>query len=58
MTIAMQHMATIAGSALDRLASEVAGPVLVPGDERYAEETAPWNLAPAAGRGGRGHLRR
>lgn len=28
-----------------RLAAEVTGPVLLPGDERYAEETATWNLA-------------
>jgi hypothetical protein len=45
MTTATQHMTTITGSALDRLASDVTGPVLVPGDERYAEETATWNLA-------------
>ena len=36
---------TISGPALDRLAAEVTGPVLVPGDEEYAAETATWNLA-------------
>ena len=30
---------------LNTLTAEVAGPVLVPGDERYAEETAAWNMA-------------
>lgn len=32
-------------AALDRLRSEVDGPVLLPGDAGYAEETATWNLA-------------
>jgi FAD/FMN-containing dehydrogenase len=32
-------------TAFAQLAAEVVGPVLVPGDERYAEETATWNLA-------------
>lgn len=37
--------AAISGPALDWLAAEVSGPVLVPGDEEYAAETATWNLA-------------
>ncbi|GAA0460933.1 FAD-linked oxidase [Paractinoplanes deccanensis] len=36
---------TIEPADLARLTAEVAGPVLVPGDERYAEETATWNQA-------------
>jgi FAD/FMN-containing dehydrogenase len=35
----------ITGPALERLATEVTGPVIVPGDERYAAETATWNLS-------------
>jgi FAD/FMN-containing dehydrogenase len=31
--------------SLAALTAEIAGPVLVPGDERYPEETATWNLA-------------
>jgi FAD/FMN-containing dehydrogenase len=37
----------IPGAAVDGLAAEVIGPVLVPGDEQYAAETATWNLAVA-----------
>jgi len=36
---------TLDRADLTRLTAEVAGPVLVPGDEGYAEETATWNLA-------------
>src|SRR5262245_18097994 len=36
---------TIDQSDLDMLTKEVTGPVLVAGDERYAEECTPWNLA-------------
>jgi FAD/FMN-containing dehydrogenase len=32
-------------ATLTDLAAMIVGPVLVPGDERYAEETATWNLA-------------
>ncbi|WP_033343013.1 FAD-binding oxidoreductase [Catenuloplanes japonicus] len=36
---------TIDSTDLDRLTAQVVGPVLSPGDDRYAEETATWNLA-------------
>ena len=45
MTTTAATDAEISGRTLDRLVSEVIGPVLVPGDEQYAAETATWNLA-------------
>ena len=46
-TTTMEANHKIPGPALARLAAEVIGPVLVPGDEQYAAETATWNLAVA-----------
>jgi FAD/FMN-containing dehydrogenase len=45
MTTDTMHDKAFEPADLTRLAAEVTGPVLQPGDERYAEETATWNLA-------------
>ena len=45
MTTDLNDPTIIDPAGLAGLTAEVAGPVLVPGDERYAEETATWNQA-------------
>jgi FAD/FMN-containing dehydrogenase len=45
MTTDLMTTPAIEPADLIRLAREIAGPVLRPGDERYAEETLTWNLA-------------
>ncbi|WP_433728064.1 FAD-binding oxidoreductase [Actinoplanes sp. CA-051413] len=47
MTTEPPNARTIDPAELSRLVAEVTGPVLQPGDERYAEEVATWNLAVA-----------
>jgi len=44
-TITENHEPSIDLSAVVELAAEVAGPVLVPGDDGYAAECATWNLS-------------
>lgn len=45
MTTEMMATKTVEPADLARLSAEVIGPVLQPGDERFAEETVTWNLA-------------
>ncbi|GIJ12291.1 FAD-binding oxidoreductase [Micromonospora andamanensis] len=45
MTTETEKPAVVTPGDLAALTEQVVGPVLVPGDERYAEETATWNLA-------------
>lgn len=45
MTIEAANGTTIDSAELAWLTARVVGPVLVPGDEWYAAETATWNLA-------------